>query len=145
MKALHGSTRRIVLALALVLAAGCASSGAKQDPPLPPQLSLEGRYEGSLTVEGNFLPATLTVEHAGETIRLRLSVPQIGVMTEGEGVASAEGFSARLPYALSCPGEARLEGAANSEEAGLVLAGRITATDCDSTLGGTFRFTRRVS
>jgi len=145
MNALPGPTRWMVLALTALVAAGCASAGAKPEATQPPGLSLDGRYEGSLTVEGNLLPATLTVEHAGETLRLRLSVPQIGVMTEGEGVASAEGFSARLPYALTCPGEARLEGAASPEEAGLVLAGRITATDCESTLGGTFRFTRRVS
>lgn len=124
-----------------VLVVGCATA-APADPPPPPTLELAGNYSGSMTVDANFLPATLTVTQEGETIQIRLSVPDLGAVTQGTGTAGTERFTFRVPYELNCPGEATFEGRVD-EEGAQALVGTLRAVDCDGVLNGTFRFARQ--
>ncbi len=126
-------------ALVLLLLAACAR--AEPEPPAPAVIQLSGSYSGNITVDGNVLPARMTVAQDGANLLLEFQVAEIGVATRGEGVAHADRFTGRVPYEILCPGTAEFEG--RLEEDGRVLAGTLRATDCDGTMNGTFRFTRQ--
>jgi hypothetical protein len=136
-------TRRVGLAalplIAALLVGGCA--GPAPEPPAPAPLQLAGTWTGSITVDANFLPTTLVVTQAAEGIEVRLTVPDLGAVTQGTGTASPDRFSFRVPYELNCPGEATFEGHVDAED-GQAIVGTLRAVDCDSVLNGTFRFTR---
>jgi hypothetical protein len=129
-----------LMVAALVLVTAACTRGAPE-PPAPASVQLAGDYTGSLSVEGNLLPASLTIMQDGANLRLQLSVPDLGASAQGTGVAHADRFSASVPYELNCPGEASFEG--RLEEDGRVLTGSLTARDCDGTMTGTFRFSRQ--
>lgn len=128
-------------ALTLLLLAACAR--AEPEPPAPAVIQVAGSYSGNISIDGNFLPARMTVGQDGSTLVLEFQVAEIGVATRGEGVAHADRFTGRVPYEILCPGVAEFEG--RMEEDGRVLAGTLRATDCDGTTNGTFRFTRQSS
>jgi len=132
------STRLLVAALVLV-AAACARNAP--EPPAPAAVQFAGEYMGSLSVEGNLLPASLSITQEGANLRLRFSVSDLGVATEGTGVVHDDRFSASVPYEINCPGEASFEG--RVEEDGRTLTGSLSARDCDGTMTGTFRFSRQ--
>ncbi|TVP47317.1 MAG: hypothetical protein EA350_05585 [Gemmatimonadales bacterium] len=135
----RSTTHLLVLILVLVSASACARSAP--EPPTPAAAPLAGEYTGSLSVEGNLLPASLTIAQDGVDLRLDLSIPTLGASAQGTGVAHADRFSASVPYEINCPGEASFEG--RLEEDGRLLTGSLTARDCDGTMTGTFRFSRQ--
>lgn len=124
---------------AIFLLTACARVPA--EPPAPPVVQMAGTFAGTLTVDGNVLPARMTVTQTGPTLGMRLNVAEVGIASEGEGVAHPDRFTGRIPFQLTCPGEAVFEGFL--EEEGRVLRGTVRATDCNSTMNGTFRFTRQ--
>lgn len=137
---LAGSTARFpVVALVLVVAASCGWSAP--ETPVPAAAQLAGQYTGSITVEGTLLPASLVITQEGADLTIQFSVPDLGAVAQGTGVAHAERFSASVPYEINCPGEASFEG--RLEEDGRALTGSLTARDCDGTMNGTFRFSRQ--
>jgi hypothetical protein len=130
--------------LLLVLVAGVAACGrTAPEPPAPAVIQLAGSYSGNITVDGNFLPARMTVGQDGAALTLEFQVAEVGISTRGEGVAHTDRFTGRVPYQILCPGEAEFEG--RLEEDGRLLTGTLRATDCDGTTNGTFRFTRQGS
>jgi hypothetical protein len=133
------STMRLLAAALVVGAAACARG--VPEPPAPAAMQIAGEYTGSLSVEGNLLPASLVIMQDGTNLRLQLSVSDLGIATEGTGVVHDDRFSASVPYEINCPGEASFEG--RMEEDGRALTGSLTARDCDGTMPGTFRFSRQ--
>jgi hypothetical protein len=123
-------------ALALFLLAACATT-----PQAPPVAQLDGSYSGTISIMGETLFASMDVTQEGSALELRLSLPDIALASTGEGVAGQEGFRAEVPYTLTCPGTAVFDG--TLQEDGRTVSGSVEATDCDGTMSGTFRFTRR--
>lgn len=122
--------------LALVVAA-CATT-----PAAPPPAQLAGTYSGTVSLGGQqTIFGSLQITQAGSDLGLRFSFAEIGVEAEGTGTATPDGFEGEVEYVLQCPGVAVFDG--RLDEEGRVLAGSLTATDCDSAMQGTFRFTRR--
>jgi len=134
-----GSFRTAFLApaaLVLFLIAGCATT-----PGAPPVAQLDGSYSGTINIMGETLFASMDVTQEGSALELRLSLPDIALASTGEGTATREGFRAEVPYTLTCPGTAVFDG--TLQEDGRTVSGSVEATDCDGTMSGTFRFTRR--
>jgi hypothetical protein len=96
---------------------------------------------GSLTVGGSVFPASMTIHQDGADLVFQLSVPDLGAVARGTGVAHDNRFSATVPYEINCPGEASFEGRVEGEDG--ALTGSVTARDCGGTRTGTFRFSRQ--
>jgi hypothetical protein len=107
----------------------------------PAAAELPGTYSGWMTVEGSDLQATVSLTLEGDSILVRLSVPDLGSVTQGQGRVEAEGFSFQVPYDLGCPGQATFRGRQDGESR--VLSGSIQASDCNGTMAGSFRFSPR--
>jgi hypothetical protein len=115
---------------------GSAEARALFSPPSA--ADLPGSYSGWMTVDGNDLQASVSVTVEGDSLTVRLSVPDLGSVTQGQGRIEAEGFSFQVPYDLGCPGQATFRGQQNAETR--VLSGSLQAADCNGTMAGSFRF-----
>ena len=104
-------------------------------PSLPQDLA--GSYTGWMTVEGNDLQVALVLTQQGDTLSVRLSVPDLGSVTQGSGTVDAEGFVLQVPYDLGCPGQATFRGQQDGESR--ALRGSVQAADCNGTMSGSFR------
>jgi len=133
----HRRPRRALLSVALgalFLTAACTGLGG---PGIP---DLSGSYEGQVSVNGETLPGSLNIEQDGTALELRLDFPQMGLSASGQGTALETGFTGEVQYNLNCPGTAALEGV--REEEGGLLTGTVEASDCQSSMSGSFRFAR---
>jgi hypothetical protein len=123
-------------AIALLLVAACASA-----PSEPPVAQVAGSYSGSINVQGQTLFGNMNLTQEGAAVTVQFSLPDIALSANGEGTATASGMRMEVPYTIMCPGTAVFNG--SLEEDGRTLSGTVTATDCDGTTNGTFRFQRR--
>lgn len=132
--------RAWMIFLGIPLVMGGLLVGAADGKGLRSLLSLDlpGTYTGWMSVEGNDLQATVTLTLQGDTLGVRMSVPDLGSVVQGSGVVDAEGFSFQVPYDLGCPGQATFRGEQDNESR--VLSGSVQAADCNGTMSGSFRF-----
>jgi hypothetical protein len=130
--------RRPLLAWApaLLLLTACASA-----PSEPPIAQVAGNYSGSINIQGQTLFGNLNLTQEGAAVTAQFSLPDIALSARGEGTATESGVRLEVPYTLMCPGTAVFNG--SLEEDGRTLSGNLTATDCDGSSNGTFRFIRR--
>lgn len=123
-------------AVAVLFLAACASA-----PPGPGVAEMGGSYSGNISIQGQTLFGSMTVAQEGPALTLQFSFPDVALTASGEGTATETGFSAEVPYTITCPGVAVFEG--SLEEDGRTVSGTLRATDCDGASNGTFRFSRR--
>ena len=127
-----------LLVLPLALGGFWVSAAEGRAPFALVSTDLPGTYSGWMTVDGNDLQASVSLTVEGDSVTVRLSVPDLGSVTQGQGRIEAEGFSFQVPYDLGCPGQATFRGQQNAETR--VLSGSIQASDCNGTMAGSFRF-----
>jgi hypothetical protein len=126
---------RLMPLVLLLLVTGCAST-----PPAPPYLELGGSYGGSVSVQSEPLVGTLTLTQKGADLEIVLQFTDGARHARGEGISNETGFRGEVTYMAECPGRAFLEGRA--VEAGRILEGTVSGTECGEAFAGTFRFTR---
>lgn len=102
---------------------------------------VEGRYEGTVVVEGQSIPGSLQLVQDAGSLSAVFDSPSLGLQATGTGQVSPEG-EARLQvdYNLQCPGVAELSGDFGEEEG--TFRGNVTASDCTGDLAGVFDFSR---
>lgn len=106
-----------------------------------PAYDLAGPWEGSVTVEGQQLDGALDVEQEGEVLTVVFTSPSTGIEADGTGALAPDGsVTIELAYDMGCPGTARMQG--QVAEDGDRMSGRLTATDCNGTMSGTFSLRR---
>jgi hypothetical protein len=129
-------------ALVVVLAAltGCATAPPEAATVLPAEADLAGSYRGVLNLDATELDATLELTQVGDTLAVRIAVPQVGAMGRGRGRVEGDHVRFRVRYGMECPGEAHFMG--GLEDDGRTLSGTVRAEDCDRVVSGTFRFVR---
>jgi hypothetical protein len=136
----HRRPRRAWLALAAIpLVVGALFANTTEGRAILSLLpvDLAGSYSGWMTVEGNDLQVTLTLTQQGDTLGVRMAVPDLGSVTQGSGMIDGEGFMLQVPYDLGCPGQATFRGQQDAETR--ALRGSIQAADCNGTMSGSFR------
>lgn len=128
--------KKITVIVLALLASGCAAIRFGATAP-----DVSGSWEGSVVVDAQRIPGTLTVEQEGRVLDLGFVAPEFELNAQGTGEISEEGeLWMDLSYNLQCPGNARLEGRI-SEDANR-MSGTLEAVDCTGTVTGTFSFTR---
>jgi len=133
---------RFAALVLLAAVAGCATVGGGADAgPTFPELS--GEWSGSVTIGGQQIPSTLEITQEGADLQLLTRVPDLGLITRGEGSVLPDGrMRGSFSYNLECPGDADLVGSLTSD--GTVLSGTLLASDCTGDLEGTFTYRRRA-
>jgi hypothetical protein len=90
---------------------------------------------------GEQLFGNLSIRQSGEDLELSFNFPEMGIQARGEGVVTRDGFTGKISYTRSCPGEARLSAVMNERDR--ALTGDISTSDCSGSNDGTFRFSPR--
>jgi hypothetical protein len=141
----YGSAGVSSTALLLLLGAlpACASSEVSEPERMaaPELLQLDGNYNGSLTIMGQQLFGSLSIAQDGERLDLTFRFPEVGLQASGDGAVSDEGFTGKVSYAVTCPGEATFDAVKDREDG--TLSGTVSTSDCEGTNSGTFRFSPR--
>jgi hypothetical protein len=125
---------RIAVAVLPMLLAACLGGGVSYP-------EVEGRYQGTVVVEGQSIPGSLELVQDGGSLDAVFDAPSLGLQARGTGQVSPEG-EARLQveYNLQCPGVAELSGDFGAEAA--TFRGNVVASDCTGELSGVFDFSR---
>ena len=102
---------------------------------------VDGRYQGTVVVEGQAIPGTLDLVQDGPALGVVFDAPSLGLQARGTGRVSEDGAArARVEYNLQCPGVAELNGDFGADAS--TFRGSVTASDCTGELSGVFDFSR---
>jgi len=133
--------RTTLTALALLLAA-CAGNPGPGEPGYP--FNLGGEYTGSFSVEGEVIPAVMTlVTGAGGVVTGSFTVAGMGLAGSVQGMLVGDRLAFLAAYRnpdSGCDGTA--ESAATVGEGGASLSGPLTVRECGQVLSGSFSFRR---
>ncbi|TVP53534.1 MAG: hypothetical protein EA351_15065 [Gemmatimonadales bacterium] len=134
----RGAPTAVILVLALI-SIGCAPLGLGESES--EILRIDGEYTGTLSIQGQQLFGSLTIDQEADHLELSFHFAEAGIQASGEGRVTPSGFSAEVPYAITCPGEATFEGVKDPRDR--ALSGNVSVSDCNGTSSGTFRFSPR--
>lgn len=133
----HGHFQVLLAFLLVGFVAGCSTLGFGESEPETPDIS--GEYTGTISLQGQQFYGDLEVQQEEDgALELSFQFPELGLTATGTGQATPAGFTAEIPYTITCPGTANLEGVQSSMDR--TLTGSLVAEDCESSLTGTFRF-----
>lgn len=106
-----------------------------------PDHDMSGTWQGSVTIQDQRIPGSLSVEQDGFILQAGFAAPDFDLNATGEGELDDDGdVRLDLVYNLECPGTAVLEGTLSDDDT--LFTGSIEATDCTGAITGSFRFTR---
>jgi hypothetical protein len=133
--------RAAAVALCFFLAA-CAGTPGPGEPGYP--YNVTGSYSGQLTVEGQVISATLSLETAkGGAVTGEVRVAEMGITARVEGTVVGNQFNLRITYrnpGSGCDGVA--ESTATIGEGGATISGPLAVTECAQSMGGSLSFKR---
>lgn len=134
--------RRFAALVLLVTLAGCSRVGGGASADVGPSFpQVAGVWSGSINVDGDALPSTVTIEQEGPDLGVTVRIPDLELVSPGEGTVLPDGtVRMGFEYELECPGRGELIGELSSD--GTTLGGTLVATDCTGDLRGTFSFAR---
>lgn len=133
-RVLQGASRRGVVGLAPLVLAACLAGGVSYP-------DVEGRYQGTVVVEGQSIPGSLDLEQDGATLSAVFEAPSLGLEARGAGQVSPEGEARiQVDYNLQCAGVAEMTG--DFGEGASTFRGSVVASDCTGDLSGVFDFSR---
>ena len=125
---------RVAFGLMSVVLSACVGQGVSYP-------DVEGRYEGTVVVEGQSIPGSLELAQDGGSLSAVFDSPSLGLQATGSGQVSPEGEARiQVDYNLQCPGVAQLAG--DFGDGGATFRGNVTASDCTGDLAGVFDFSR---
>ncbi len=131
--------RTSALLVWLALVSGCSAIRLEKPAPV---VDLTGTFAGSLTMQGQQFPGTLSLTQDGSDLAATFHAPDLDLTADGTGAVAADGgLTLTLDYQIQCPGTAHLVG--RWTEGGAHLSGAVTADDCTGNVSGDFDFRRR--